>query len=164
MNNLYKILKTLSEAKVDFVLIGGLAAVVHGSAYVTRDVDVCLLLTPENIQKLRTCLAPFNPKHRMTPQKLSFLDFPEYLTGIKNLYVQCDLGTLDLLGNVPGVGTFDEIKSRANEIDVEGLKIKVISIDDLIKSKKIVGRPKDHATILELNVIQEKMKKKPLRQ
>lgn len=159
MNNLYEILKVLSDAEIDFVLVGGLAAVFHGSAYVTRDVDVCTLLTPENIEKLRSCLSPFNPKHRMTPQKLSFLEFPQEPTSFNNLYVQCDLGVLDLLGELPGVGTFDEIKSRANDIVMEDLQIKVISIDDLIKSKKIVGRPKDHATILELNVIKEKLKK-----
>ena len=65
--------KRLADAGLDFVIVGGFAAVTHGSAYVTRGVDICAVLTPENIERLRSALAAWNPKHRMTPQRLSFL-------------------------------------------------------------------------------------------
>ncbi|MBI2339043.1 MAG: nucleotidyltransferase [Deltaproteobacteria bacterium] len=158
MDNLNRLLKTLTDGEIDFVLIGGFAALLFGSSQVTKDIDVCVSLTPEHIDQLRKCLAPLHPKHRMTQKKLSFLEFPEDLRGLKNLYVQTDLGILDILGEVTNVGSFEEIKKRAAEISLYGKKVKVIAVDDLIKAKELLGRPKDLATVLELKVIREKMK------
>ncbi len=93
----------------------------------------------------------------MTTEKLSFLELPEQTHSLKNIYLQTDLGILDILGELPAVGTFEEISSRATTMDLQGKKIKLISIDDLIKAKKALGRPKDIATIYELNYIKEKL-------
>ena len=79
--------------------------------------------------------------------------------GLKNLYIKTDIGVLDILGELPGVGSFEEIAKRAGETSFGGKKVKVLSLDDLIKSKMIVGREKDKATVLELKVIKEKLKK-----
>ena len=76
MQDLTTLLRRLTEEGLEFVIVGGFAAVTHGSAYVTRDVDICAVLTAENIEKLRNALAHWNPKHRMTPQRLSFLNHP----------------------------------------------------------------------------------------
>ncbi len=159
MESLLNLLKILTESDIDFVIIGGFAAMIYGSSQVTQDIDLCIAMNPENIEKFRKTLGPYHPVHRMTPQKLSFLKHPEELKGIKNLYVKTDLGVLDILGELPGVGSYSEIASRAIDTEFLGHKVKLVSIDDLIKSKKIVGRPKDHATVLELNVIRERLKK-----
>ncbi|MGK5085150.1 hypothetical protein WDW37_17825 [Bdellovibrionota bacterium FG-1] len=71
----------------------------HGTSLLTQDIDVCALLTQENIQKIRELLGPFHPVHRMTPKKLSLLEFPAGISAINNLYISTDLGQIDFLGS-----------------------------------------------------------------
>ncbi|MGK5086005.1 hypothetical protein WDW86_00460 [Bdellovibrionota bacterium FG-2] len=75
-------------------MVGGFAGVLHGSAMVTQDLDLCLLLTPQNIEKLRSILKDIHPTHRMTPKKLSFSNIPEDISKVNNLYLQTDLGAM----------------------------------------------------------------------
>jgi len=156
MSNLNDVLKLLLENEIEFVLVGGLAGVLHGSSLVTKDVDICALLKPENIQRLRKVLAPYNPKHRMTPQRLSFLDVPDDISNMNNLYLETDLGVLDILTEIKGVGPFARVASKAVTISLFGMDCKVISVDDLISSKNEMGRDKDIAAIKELRVIKDK--------
>ena len=107
MSNLSELLKYLLKHQLDFVLIGGYAGVAYGSSLVTKDIDICALLSPEDITKLREVLAPLHPKHRMTPQKLSFLTEPRGNQAMNNLYLETDLGILDILTEVKGVGHFE---------------------------------------------------------
>ena len=153
MDNLNQLLEKLSQKGVDFIIVGGFAALLYGSSQVTKDLDICLSLTPENIQIIRDTLAPLHPKHRMTPQKLSFMDFPEDLEGIQNLYIQTDLGVIDILGQISGVGPFERLNEKARPIELFGKTVKIIALDDLIEAKKWLARPKDLATVLELEVI-----------
>lgn len=156
--DLGKLLATLLESKIDFVLIGGFAGTLHGSTVVTQDLDVCLLLDPTHIKRLRTILAPFHPKHRMTPQKLSFLTELKSLENINNLYLETDLGILDIISSVTGVGGFEMIHQRAVKVPLYGYTCKVISIDDLIAAKGAMGRDKDKLAIRELTVIKDRKK------
>lgn len=156
MEKLSQILKILSENKVDFVIVGGFGAVLHGSSIVTQDLDVCVSFSDDLVKKIRDCLSDYHPVHRMTPQKLSFLDHPQDTKKLKNLYLNTDLGILDLLSEVSGVGDLEELKKTALEVELFGEKCKVISIQDLIKSKKFMGRPKDIAVLKELNCILDK--------
>jgi hypothetical protein len=71
--------------------------------------DVCAILTPDNIEKLRIALADIHPLHRIANDKPSFLDTPKSIEGINNLYLQTDAGVLDLLSNVTGIGDFKEL-------------------------------------------------------
>ena len=75
--NLNDLLKVFLELEIDFVIIGGFAAALHGSSMITSGLDLCLMLTPQNIDKLRFSLRDLNPKLRITPQKLSFLEHPK---------------------------------------------------------------------------------------
>lgn len=154
------LLSKLSENDFDFILIGGFAASVYGSSYVTHDLDVCAVLTPGNIEKLRRVLADVHPKHRITEKKPSFLDVPEELNGINNLYLETDIGVLDLISNVIGVGDFSELSKNAIEIKIFGRSCKIISLDDLIKTKTALKRPKDILVAEELGVIRKKENKK----
>lgn len=161
MKNLNELLKLLLHNKIDFVLIGGFAGVVHGSSQVTRDLDIAMLLTPEQIEKLRTCLRDIHPRHRMNPSfKPSFLDEPKSTVGLQNLYLDTDLGILDVLTEVTGVGDFERIKSHAIEISLFGLSCHVISIQDLILAKETLGRSKDLAVARELRVVLQQTRKK----
>ena len=155
MQSLSDLLKVLMDSKIEFVLIGGYASVVYGSTMVTRDLDICALVTPEQIEKLRQCLKDFHPKHRMTPKKLSFLDHPEDTAGTKNIYLETDLGVLDVISQVTGVGEYGRIALKAVEIQIYGKKCKVISLEDLIASKLAMGRDKDKAVVRELKIIKD---------
>lgn len=94
----------------------------------------------------------------MTPQKLSFEDAPTDISNVNNLYLETDLGVVDLLNQVTGVGDFKQVSQNAQNIELFGHPCKVISIEDLIAAKEAMGRPKDIAMIKELKVIQEKNK------
>jgi len=151
VQDLSKLLNLLLENELDFVLIGGFAAVVHGSTMVTQDLDICSTLTVENIEKLREMLAPYNPTHRMNREaNLSFLEHPKDLSGLNNIYLDTELGVLDILSETQPAGDFETLKKNAIEIQIYGHTCKVISIDDLIKVKTKMKRPKDIQAVQEL--------------
>jgi predicted nucleotidyltransferase len=148
-----KIIERLVENNFDFILIGGFAAAAYGSSYATQDLDVCAVLTPDNIKKLRTILSDLNPQHRIAPQKFSFLDTPKELEGINNLYLQTDIGVLDLLSNITGIGNFEDLNKNAIKVKIYGHECKIISIADLITSKRTLKRAKDIEVANELEVL-----------
>lgn len=158
MQDFSQLLRRLSDAGLDFVIVGGFAAISHGSSYLTRDVDICTVLTPENVSKLRDALADWNPKHRMTPQKLSFLIYPSAGQPLNNLYLQTDRGVLDVISSVLGVGDFARLRQQAEEVEVDGQPYQVISLADLITAKEAMGREKDLLTAKELRAIAAKRK------
>lgn len=123
---------------------------------VTHDLDLCLLLTSENILKIRSILKDLHPKHRMTPQRLSFLEVPKNIAQLNNLYLETDLGIVDLINQVTGVGDFNRVARNAQNVELFGRQCKVISMEDLVLAKTTLGRPKDIAMVKELNVILEK--------
>jgi hypothetical protein len=148
----------LADSEVPFVVVGGYAARMHGSSLLTEDIDVCAVLSPENISKLRELLAPYHPVNRMTPKRLPFSEFPTDITNINNLYVATDLGQIDFLGSISGVGNFEQVAKNAVEVTVFGRKCRVISVDDLIAAKKFVGRPHDIETVKQLEWIKNRLK------
>jgi predicted nucleotidyltransferase len=156
MQDLTTLLRRLTEEGLEFVIVGGFAAVTHGSAYVTRDVDICAVLTAENIERLRKALADWNPKHRMTPQRLSFLNHPPPGVPVGNLFIETDVGVVDVLSSVLGVGDFERLQGTAETIHVDGVAYRVMSLGDLIASKEALGREKDLLTAKELRAIAAK--------
>src|SRR5215213_10144400 len=100
MPSLNDLLGRLAESGFEFVIVGGYAGTLHGSSLVTRDLDICAVLTPATIKQLREVLADLNPVHRMTPQKLSFLKVPGPDEQVQNLYLDTDWGTIDVLSSI----------------------------------------------------------------
>lgn len=156
MRDLSALLRRISESGLDFVVVGGFAAVTHGSSFVTRDVDICAVLTPENIERLRAALADWDPRHRLTPQRLSFLTHPSGGAPVTNLYLETRYGAVDVLTSVLGVGDFQRLKRNAEAIEVDGVRYRVMSLPDLIAAKEALGREKDLLTAKELRAIAEK--------
>ncbi len=156
MSELNGLLQRLSDAGIDFVVVGGLAAVLHGSSLVTRDLDVCASLSGTNLEKLRGALRDLHPRHRIATEQASFLENPEPGVSLQNLYFQTDLGALDLLGSITGVGDFDQVRESAVEVEIFGRNVKVIGLDQLIQTKEAVGRPKDLLAAMELRAIASK--------
>ncbi len=156
MHALHLLLNRLADAGVEFVIIGGFAGTLHGSALLTNDVDVCAVLSPANIEKIRAAFADINPVHRQTHRRLSFLDHPAPGVPLNNLYLETDQGLVDVLSSVLGLGDFQRLKERAIEIPVHGRKLSLISLDDLITAKEAVGREKDLLAVKELRAIAAK--------
>jgi len=152
IQNFDRLLHRLADSGLEFVIIGGFAAVTHGSALLTRDLDICVVLTDETVAKLRTILADWHPKHRLTPQKLSFLDFPTQ-GPVENLYLETDFGVVDILSSVLGVGDFARLRESAEAFAIGGRTYQVISLEDLILAKEAVGREKDLLAAKELRAI-----------
>lgn len=160
MENLNLLLKRLLENKIEFVLIGGYAAVVHGVSLVTHDLDICAVVTPGILEQLRTALSDLDPLHRMNPSfQPSLKKYPAKGQLLDNYYLKTKEGILDILKEVQPIGTFEQIKQRAIVINVFGYECRVISLDDLIEIKTTMKRPKDQATLAELLAIREKIKK-----
>ncbi len=153
MNDNSGLLQRLSDANIEFVIVGGVAAVLHGASTVTRDLDVCATLSDENLQKLRNAFGDLHPVHRISSPRMSFLDTPAPGASLQNLYLQTDLGALDLLGTITGVGDLDQVRASAVEVELFGRKVKVIGLEQLILAKEAVARPKDLLTAMELRVI-----------
>jgi predicted nucleotidyltransferase len=153
------LLQRLCDAGVDFVIVGGFAATLHGSSLVTRDLDVCAILSSENVEKLRAALRDLQPTHRLTPQKLSFLDNPDPGVKVRNLYLRTDFGPVDILSSILGVGDFDRVRVASIEVELFGRSCRVISLDDLIQAKEALGRDKDILAVKELRAVRETQKK-----
>jgi len=159
MKELPEILKTLYDADVDFVVIGGAAMQLQGSAYVTQDIDFCYARTPQNIKRLTAALKPYHPVLRGAPVGLPFTFDARTVTQGMNFTLSTDLGDLDFLGEVPGLGTYKDVKAAADMQNIDGMQIAVLSLVGLIKSKKAAGRPKDLYVLPELEGL-EQLKRK----
>jgi predicted nucleotidyltransferase len=153
VSELNSLLQRLSDAGIEFVVVGGVAAVLHGSSMVTRDLDVCAPLSGTTLEKLREVLRDLHPVHRISTPGISFLENPAPGVSVQNLYLQTDLGALDLLGSITGVGDFEQVRASAVEVSLFGRAVKVIGLDALIKAKESVGRQKDLLAAMELRAI-----------
>ena len=158
MTQLNRLIDRLRDADIDFVIVGGFAGMLHGSTLVTRDLDVCAVLTRESVAKLRETLGDLKPTHRQTPQRLSFLDNPNPGVEVHNLYLETTLGPLDILSSIKGVGDYARVREASIEIELFGRRCRVISIEDLVRAKESLARPKDLLAAQELRAILEQRK------
>jgi hypothetical protein len=107
--DLESLLSRLIQGDVEFVVVGGFAAVAHGVSLPTQDIDVCCRFTPKNLLKLQQALADLHPVHRMVPSRPPFHLTPETCAGLRNLYLDTDWGQLDSLSGILGVGSYEEV-------------------------------------------------------
>lgn len=156
MANLVQLIPRLCDAEIEFVIVGGFAAMLHGSSLLTRDLDVCAVITSESVARLREALRDLKPMHRISSPRLSFLDHADRDGTLKNLYLETELGPVDVLGSIQGVGDFARVRENAIEISLAGRRCHVISIQDLIKAKESLARDKDLLAVRELRALLEK--------
>lgn len=154
MQDLNQLLKTLLSHNLDFLIVGGFAAVVHGSSHVTKHLDISMLINQENIDKLRSALKDLEPRHRMNPShKPSFLDEPKNISGLQNIYLETNAGILDIVSLDKDLGSFTDLKSRSTQVNLFGFTCHVLSLDDLIRIKETMRRPKDLIVLDELKAL-----------
>ena len=147
-----RLLALLDDAGVAFVLIGGVAAIAHGAATFTRDLDILIRFDAPTLTRLLAVLAPLAPRFALDPAHRPIPSSVAELETYKNLYVSTALGRLDLLGSTPA-GAFDALAARAITMDLDGHRLRVASLDDLIDIKAALGRPKDRIVEQELRAI-----------
>src|SRR5438094_526730 len=150
-----KALRVLAEAEVEFVLIGGVAANLHGSARATFDIDVVYGRARPNIAKLVQALAAYRPYLRGAPPGLPFqLDEATVRNGL-NFTLETTLGDVDVLGEVVGGGTYELLLPHTVEMEAFGIRCKCVTLERLIQLKRAAGRPKDREVVAELQALLE---------
>jgi hypothetical protein len=147
------LLKRLNDAGLEFVIIGGVAAIVHGSARMTEDLDVCAPVDDDYVLRVIRLFADVRPRWRMRPDLPILTEGSLNIRGLKNIYLRTDIGQLDVLGELPGVGTYHEIRGRTQVDDMFGMPCRVLNIETLIEAKRFANRPKDLPAIQELELI-----------
>lgn len=152
-------IRILYDAGVEFVIIGGAAMGLQGSAHLTRDIDFCYARTLDNFECLERALVPYHPVLRGAPPGLPFRFDAKTIANGLNFTLSTDLGDLDFLGEVPGLGSFQEVRAASDVRNVGGLDCAVLSLEGLIKSKMAAGRPRDLYVLPELRGLSELKKK-----
>lgn len=152
------LLELLAESGVPFVVIGGVAAVAWGSAQLTRDLDVAIEFTSANLARLLDALRPHRPRHLSRPDLPGIAETPDELTRFRSLLLTTDLGRLDVLRDVPPLGTYADLAPRAVKAIVHGRELSLIDLDDLITIKDHVGRPKDILVAHELKAVRSRLR------
>jgi len=119
---------------------------------VTRDVDICCRFSEANLLRIQNAFADLHPVHRSRP------DLPLQLTSeqcasLKNLYLRTDLGVVDCLGAVLGVGDYDEVLKNSIEVELPCGLCWIISIETLIRAKEAMNRDHDRITVKHLKEI-----------
>lgn len=153
MTDLRGLLRVLAEPRVEFIIVGGVAATIHGSARVTQDLDVVYARSPQNLRRLSAALKGHHPYPRGAPPGLPFLWNQETLRRGLNFTLETDLGNLDLLGEIAGGGGYEDLRPRSIEIEAFGLRLLCLDLDTLIRVKQAAGRPRDFEAVAELKVI-----------
>jgi len=143
-------LRALYDAEVEFVLIGGAAMQMQGSAHLTEDLDFCYSRSTKNLERLASALEPYHPRLRGAPENLPFRFDAATIKRALNFTLMTDLGALDFLGEVSGVGDYSEVKKSSDTMDIFGMDCLVLSLVGLIRAKKATGRKRDLEVIPEL--------------
>ena len=150
-----RILPILNQAEVEYVIIGGVALVAHGSARATFDIDICYKRSKANIDKLCQALKPFHPRLRGAPKDLPFRLDPKTVAAGLNFTLVTDLGDIDLLGEVAGLGFYDAVFQSSQTKKIGKISSRVLSLDGLYRAKNAAGRGKDIDALKEIKGLKE---------
>ncbi|MDX2089839.1 MAG: hypothetical protein SFX73_18430 [Kofleriaceae bacterium] len=156
MTDFAKLLAVLATHQVEFVIIGGLAVITHGHPRVTADLDICYARSPDNHRRLVAALTSLHPRLRGAPPELPFVWDEHTLKNGLNFTLVTDLGELDLLGEVTGVGGYSNLALSAEELDLFGQPVRLIDLDTLIAAKAAAGRAKDLLDLEALRLIKQR--------
>jgi hypothetical protein len=147
---LQELLTLLADAGVRFSIVGGVALIARGVQRATEDLDIAYARDRENLKRLAGTLAPLHPRLRGVPAELPFVLDEATLRGGLNFTLETDLGPLDLLGEVAGLGSYEHVDAASDELEIAGVRLLVLTLDGLERAKRAAGRPKD---LLDLGYI-----------
>jgi hypothetical protein len=143
------------DAGVDFVVIGGWSALLHGSSFLTADLDICFSRAPDNLKKLAKALRPYHPRLRDLPPDLPFIWDETTLHNGTIFTLSTDLGVIDLLAEVSGMGDFDAVRAGSEQVPALDRTVWTLTLPSLIKAKRAAGREKDLLILPELEALLE---------
>ena len=152
------ILVRFADAGVDFVVIGGVAGGAYGSAYGTEDVDLAYSRATENLERIAGLLRELDATLRGAPAGLPFQLDPRSLAEGGNFTFETRLGPIDILAVPAGAPPFEQLRSGATVIDVEGREVRIASLDHLIAMKEAAGRPHDKQMATEYRAISDELR------
>lgn len=148
-----QLLRVLTARGVDFVVVGGIAVVLLGSARLTRDLDVCYAEDEGNLEALGGALLELGARLRGVEASVPFVPDAEALRRVQLLTLDTDAGPLDVMSRPAGAPGYGTLRRNAHRFDIGGTTVRVASIDDMIAMKTAAGRPQDLADIEELEAI-----------
>lgn len=152
------LLELLVRRGVEFVLVGGLAGIVHGSTYNTQDIDIVCARDAENLERLAEALLAVRATLRGAPADLPFTPDAATLAGGLNFTFATPFGPLDVLGESAGAPRYDELRAAGSDEIVSGVRVRVASLDHLIAMKDAAGRTKDKLMAAEYRTIADEQR------
>lgn len=156
----WRLIERLNETGVDYVVIGGMAAVIHGSAQFTQDLDVCYATDGDNLTRLGDMLVGVDARLRGVAEQVPFVPDGRTLARVQVLTLDTTFGKLDVLAAPSGFPGYAALADRAVHTEIRGIVFRIASLEDLIAMKKAAGRPKDLVAVEELEIIQRMLRER----
>jgi hypothetical protein len=153
------LLNALDRHDVDFVLVGGLAGIAHGSSYPTYDLDIAYSRDRPNFERLVDALREIGVSLRGAPADSPFQLDAATLANGANFTFDTEYGSFDILGDVAGIKGYDELRRGSKEEEVFGIQVRIASLDHLIAMKRAANRPKDQLMVLEYVELAEEIRR-----
>ncbi|HEX3174365.1 MAG TPA: hypothetical protein VHQ43_09135 [Solirubrobacterales bacterium] len=153
------LLRSLAVHGVDFVVIGGLAGLAHGSAYPTYDLDIAYARDRANVSRLVSALEEIGVTLRGAPAELPFQLDARTIENGSNFTFDSPYGSFDILGEAAGIARYEELRTEAVVATIAEIEVRVASIDHLIAMKRAANRPKDKLMVEEYIVIADEQKR-----
>lgn len=155
------VLRGLNEARVRFVVVGGVAAAAHGATRLTNDIDICYdALNRENVEALGKLLNRWKAYPRGVEKGLPFIMDAKTLRGAPMMTLVSSEGDVDVMDRISGIGDYKAVRAHSEEIEAFGLRFRVIDLPTLIKAKRAAGRPRDFEHLPELEALMA-LKRRP---
>jgi hypothetical protein len=151
------VLRTLTEHGVRFVLVGGFAGALRGSPVLTGDIDVCYARDDENLQTLADALEELGATLRGAPDDFPLRLDAAMLKAGDHFTFSTKAGPVDCLGTPAGTDGFADLNASATEENLDGLPVRVASVDDLIRMKLAAGRPQDLIAVEWLSALRDEL-------
>jgi len=153
------ILKTLRRHGVDFVIVGGVCAVLHGAPIATFDLDVVHSREPNNLARLMAALEELDARYRI-PGRREKRPGPSHLASAGHQLLMTRFGPLDLLGTIGKGRDYGQLLDETIELEIGGgLKVRVSTLESLVKTKEETGQEKDRAVLPVLRQVLEQKSK-----
>jgi predicted nucleotidyltransferase len=144
---LVPLLRRLTDAGVDFLVLGGVAVIIRGYARFTKDLDITYATNAANLERLGEALVELGARLRGIEEDVPFIPDARTLKRTAILPLDTPDGGLDLLVDPDGAARYEEMRDRADVVDLDGVEIRVVSLEDLLSMKRAAGRPQDIADI-----------------
>ncbi len=155
MTDFRGLIVALAAGQVRFILVGGVAATIHGSARLTQDIDVVYARDASNLRQVADALAPHDVYLRDAPPGLPFRWDAETLARGLNFTLTTKLGEIDLLGEIAGGGGYEALLPHTIIVELYGHAVRCLDLETLIRVKRAAGRPKDLEAIAELEALRD---------